>query len=147
KSTRMNFSRLFYSLISLAVALFFLLLGIISLMLPWSPSARSELILFILEHSQTIALLGLGWILIGLSIVVYTLLSARHHYLYLRSGPRSIKIDESIIHSYLETYWKKLFPHAEIPHRVTLKRNKIHVTADLPYVPANEQKAFLAKVN
>lgn len=138
--------RLFYSLISLVIALFFLMLGIVSLMLPWSPSARTDLIQLILEESLVLSLFGAGLLIIGLSIAINIALNARHSYYHLRSGPRSVQVDESIIHDYLDDYWKKLFPHTQIPHRFTLKRNKIHVIADLPYIPKEEQKELLLQV-
>ncbi len=139
-------NRLFYSLISLIVALFFLMLGLMCVMLPWSPSAQTDLIFLILDYSVLIAWFGLSLILIGLSIIIPVTLNARHNYYHLRTGPRSVKIDESIIQSYLDSYWRQLFPHSEVPHRFTLKRNKIHLTADLPYIPADEQKELLLQI-
>lgn len=136
-------NRLFNSLISLVIAIFFLMLGVVSIMLPWSPSARADLIDLILQDSMVLAFFGLGFILIGLSIVIHIALNARHHYYHIKTGPYSIQVDESIIQDYLDSYWRQLFPYAEVPNRFMIKRNKIHITADLPYVPPSEQKILL----
>lgn len=140
-------NRLFYSLISLFIALFFLMLGILCLMLPWSPSARTDLISLILENSTSIAIFGMGLLLIGLIIAINIALGARHSYYKVRTGPRSVQVDENILQSYLDSYWRQTFPTTEIPHRFTLKRNKIQITADLPYIPQNEQKALLTRLS
>lgn len=136
-------NRLFYSLISLVIAIFFLMLGVVSLMLPWSPSAQADLIELIQKDSMNLAFFGFGFILIGLSIVINIALSARHHYYQVKSGPYSVQVDEAIIQDYLDSYWRQLFPRSEVPNRFMIKRNKIHITADLPYVPPSEQKALL----
>jgi hypothetical protein len=139
-------NHLFYSLISLAIALFFLTLGIMCVMLPWSPIVRSDLIQFILEDSIAICLFGFGFVIVGLAVIVNIAFSAKHSYYQLRSGPQSISIDEAIIQEYLNTYWKNLFPQSTIPNRLTIKKNKIHLVANLPYIPLPEQKRFLEKV-
>lgn len=139
-------SNFFYSLISLLTAIFFILLGIASVMLPWSPFVRTELVQFILGDSITIFLFGFAFIIIGLAIAINIILSSRRKYFHLHSGPKSIWIDETIIQDYLITYWKQLFPQSEVPSKLTLKKNKIHLIADLPYIPLDQQKDVLERI-
>lgn len=115
-------------------------------MLPWSPIVRSDLIQFILEDSLAICLFGFGFIVVGLAVIINIAFSAKHSYYQLRAGPYSVSIDEEIIHEYLNTYWKNLFPQSPVPNRLTIKKNKIYLVADLPYIPLPEQKRFLEKV-
>lgn len=139
-------NNLFYSLISLAIAIFFIMLGIISVMLPWSPMVRTDLIQFILEDSIAIFIFGFCLIIIGLAVVINIAFSARRSYYRLRSGPKSIWIDESVIQDYLNSYWKDLFPQSSVPNRLIMKKNKIHLVADLPYIPLAEQKELLERI-
>lgn len=140
-------SNLFYSLINLAIAIFFLMLGLVAILLPWSPMVRTDLIQFILEDSIAIFLFGFVFLIVGLAIVIYTLLSTRRSYYRLKGGPQSVQIDEQVIQDYLDSYWKQLFPQTIVPNRLQIKKNKIHLIADLPYVPPSEQRNVLDRIN
>lgn len=135
-----------YSLISFFVGLFFILLGVIGILLPWSPTVRSLFIRFIQEGSLLIFLFGLGFLIIGTAIAVYVIFSSRKRYYEIRSGENLTMIDEALFQEYLNTYWKQLFPKYDIPNRVTLKKNKIQVTADLPSIPDSQQKALIERI-
>lgn len=139
-------NNLFYSLISLTIALFFLTVGVMCMMLPWSPMVRSDLIQFILEDSIAISLFGFAFLIVGLAVIINIAFSTKHSYYRVRSGPQSISIDEDIIQDYLNVYWKNLFPKSTVPNRLSIKKNKIHLVADLPYIPLREQKPLLEKI-
>lgn len=131
---------------SLFVAFFFIVLGLIGILIPWFPMVRTDVIQFILEDSLAIFLFGFCFVIIGLGCVFYIALNSRRHYYHVRSGPYAVQIDENLIQDYLETYWKQIFPHSSVPSRLQLKKNKIHLTADLPFIPPEEQKATLEKI-
>ena len=137
---------LLYSLISFVIALFFILGGIVCFLIPWSSGIRTELIQFILEDYIALSLFGLAFVIIGAAIAAYILLNSRRHYYTVRSTSHPIHVDESIIEFYINSYWKQLFPDREIPSRITLKQNKISLTADLPYMPAAQQKPLLNRI-
>lgn len=139
-------NNLFYSLVSLAVAIFFIMLGIVSILLPWSPMVRSDLIQFILEESISIFLFGFIFIVVGLAIVVYIILGTKRTYYTLKGGTQSVLIDEGVVQDYLDSYWRELFPKAHVPSRLQIKKNRIHLSADLPYIPYSEQGQVLEKV-
>lgn len=134
------------SLITFTIAIFFTLLGIVCVMIPWSGEVRFGLIRFILEDSLAISLFGLAFIVVGLAIVTYILLSSRRQYYHIKSGSHAVKVDESAIQQYLSLYWKELFPSQDVPCRLALKKNRIHITVDLPHVPLLEQRPLLEKV-
>lgn len=137
---------LFYSLISFIIALFFILIGIVSIMIPWSAGVRSDLIRFILEDSLTISLFGFAFVVIGLAIVINILLNSRRSYYHVKSGQSAITVDEAVIQQYLSLYWKQLFPQSEIPFKLNIKKNRIYLSADLPYQPIEEQRPLLERI-
>ncbi len=137
---------LFFSLISFIIAIFFVLLGIISVMIPWSEEVRYGLVRFILEDALAISLFGCAFIVVGLAIAVNILLNSRRKYYHLRSGCNAIGIDENVIQQYLTVYWQQLFPDHDIPYRLTIKHNKIHINVDLPHLPLQEQRQLLERI-
>lgn len=139
-------SNFFYSLISFIVAIFFILLGIISVILPWSPGVRTMLVQFILEDSLLIFLSGFGLIVIGIALIIHAIFSFKRHYYVIRSDGKLLSIDESLFQDYLNSYWKQLFPNLEVPNRVEIKKNKIYIYADLPDTPLPQQKTLLERI-
>lgn len=101
---------------------------------------------FILQNSLLLFLFGLGVFIIGTALVIQIILSARTHYIVIRSGKNGVHIGEDVIESYLNSYWKELFPGREIPTRLLIKKRKIKVFADLPFIPEEDQKSLLEKV-
>lgn len=138
--------RFFYLASSFIIGSFFFIFGAFSIILPWSLYLRTVTTQFILENTLILSLFGLGFALIGISIVIYTLLKTRHHYVQIRTGELSVTLDENIIHQYLETYWQKHFPKSHVPFNLSLKKHSLQIVADLPPLPFLEQKAFLEQV-
>ena len=138
--------RFFSHLISLIIGSFFLLLGLFCLAFPWSSHLQQEVARLLSEHTLMLSLFGLGFLLIGLSLMSYTFMMTRHSYLTVRTGKLSVKIDEAVVYQYLETYWKEQFPDAHVPFAIQFKKNALQICPELPYLPLNEQKAFLEKV-
>lgn len=136
----------FYYLISFSLAVFFLFLGILGILLPLSPLIRTDLVQFILENSVAICLFGFGFTVIGLIMIINLYLGTKRTYYYIQTGHRLAAVDEAILQDYLDTYWKQLFPQHAIPSKLTLKKNKIKVIADLPYMPKEDQKQLLERI-
>jgi hypothetical protein len=137
---------LFYSLISLIIAIFFIVVGIICVIIPWSPDVQTGIIQFILNESIALSLFGLTVIVIGLAIVANIWVNSRKRHYYIRSKDNTVAADEVLVQQYLNIYWKQLFPEHDIPSRLTLKKNKIHVAVDLPYIPLPEQRNLLERI-
>lgn len=136
----------FYSLITFIIALFFTMVGVVAVMIPWSTPVRDSLVQFILEDALAISLFGFAFIVIGLAIASYILIGTKRRYYHIKSKGGATVVDEAVIQQYLDTYWKQLFPKHEIPCRLTLKNNKIHVSVDFPYLPAADQRPLLERV-
>jgi hypothetical protein len=144
----MNFKlgRFFTLATNFIIGSFFFIFGAFSLALPWSSYLQTATTVFILGHTLILSLFGLGFVLIGLSIVIYTLSKTRHRYVQIRTGNLGIMIDENIVHQYLEAYWQKYFPQSNVPFNLNLKKHSLQIIADLPPLPLSEQKAFLEQV-
>jgi hypothetical protein len=138
--------RFFYLAISFIMGSFFFIFGAFSIILPWSSFLQTVATQFILDNTLILSLFGLGFVLMGLSIVIYTLLKTRHHYVQIRTGHLGITLDENIIHQYLETYWQEQFPQTHIPFNLNFKKNALQVIADLPSFPLQEQKILLERI-
>lgn len=136
----------FYSLISFIVSLFFILFGIICMMFPWDADIRTAAIQFVLENSLAIVLFGFGMFLIGASVIVNLFQNVRKRYYHVRTDANAISVDENIIQSYLNSYWKNHYPNEEIPYRFTINKNKIHLYADLPYCPKPQQQTEVERI-
>ncbi len=138
--------RFFYLAISFIIGSFFFIFGAFSIVLPWSSFLQTIATQFILENTLILSLFGLGFTLIGLSIVIYALLKTRHRYVHIRIGEWGVILDEKVIHQYLEAYWKKHFPKSHIPFNLSIKKHSLQIIADLPSLPLREQKLFLEQV-
>lgn len=136
-------SNIFYAIISAIFSAFFCLLGAFGMMLPWAATLRLDVIHFILNESTSIFLFGFGFFFIGITILLNIFLNSRRRFYHLKGGNGSIILDEMVFHQVLEEYWKRLFPNCQISHQLILKKNKLHIVTDLPYVPEIEQKPLL----
>ena len=136
----------FYSFITFFIALFFILLGIIGILLPWFPAMRIAVINFLNDNSRLTFLFGSSFLAIGIAIILNILFSARgsHYTLKIKKSP--VSIHPELLQNQLQEFLKELIPDQEIPCRLQLKRNQIYVTLDFPYVEPAEQKNLLEQI-
>jgi len=57
-----------------------------------------------------------------------------------------VAVEESVLQEYVNNYWGDAFPTYDIPNRLTVKKNKVHIYADLPYVPKAQQKTLMENI-
>lgn len=137
---------LFYSLLSFIIAIFFVLIGIVSIMMLFSPAIRNDLVQFILENPVMIFLFGFCFLVTGIALLAYIWITAQKKHYTIKSKNHSIWVSEDVFQEYLNSYWKQLFPNHDIPNQVLFQKNKIHITADLPFVPIPEQKSIIQRI-
>lgn len=135
-----------YSIITFIIGIFFVLVGLVCLILPWFPAMQQTLIQFILEDVLAFSLFGAVLVLVGVALILYLVFNARRRYYYVRTEALSIAVDETLFRQYIAQYCKKLFPEKEIPYRMQLKRGKLYISFDFPPYPLEEQKPFLEKI-
>lgn len=138
----------FYASIVLVIALFFIVLGLLSFLIRLSTDVRSEFVSFILEDNLLLSLFGLVSLLIGLALAIHFFNSLKKRYIKINSQHgATYYLDEGLLEDYMKNYWQQLFPQHDIPSHMTIKKNQVSITADLPYVPENQQKALLARID
>lgn len=142
-----KFRRFFHLVISFIIGAFFFTVGVFSIILPWSSHLLGSTIRFLTENTLILSLFGLGFALIGLSMVIYTFLNTRHRYAHIKTGSHATLIDENLIEQYLEAYWKERFPHQSIPFYLTIRKKSLQIVAHLPAVPEDEQHLLLESIN
>lgn len=135
-----------YSLISFVMSLFFIIIGVMCGLLLWSPEARTNFVQFILEDSLTIFLFGLSFFVMGLAMIIHTIINTKKRHYFIKSKNNSLYISEDVFQDYLNTYWMEQFPKHSIPNQIILKKNKAYITAELPFVPFNQQKALIQRI-
>lgn len=139
-------NHLLYSLITLFIAIFFILLGIIAMILPWSENAKAHAISFIVDHSQVIFFFGLSFLCVGLATCLNIVSSSKRRYYRFKVGNTAVSVDGDLIHKYVKTYLKELFPDNEIPLQLTIKRNTIKLVIDLPSIDDAEKEPLLTRM-
>lgn len=139
-------SNFFYYLASFVIAIFFIFFGIISFFLPETEEGLKTLAQFIMQNTWLTYLFGFLFITIGIAILTNIRLNVKKQYYRVKSGKHLTLLDERIFEQYLDTYWKELFPKAEIPSRAHINKNKLYITADLPHIPLSEQKPLLQQI-
>lgn len=139
-------THLFYSLITVVIAFFFMLVGLVSLSLFFSTQMRTDFIQFVLEDHVLLPIFGLTLLAVGIGVLINSFFALRRKTYRISSGNYVTSLDENLFKQYLETYWKQKFPQKEVPCKVCLKRNKILVSADLPFTPVAEQKTLLSHI-
>jgi hypothetical protein len=135
-----------YTLLSFILALFLFVVGFLSLSVALSPFARTEVVSFILENSTYLLLFGIVFLTIGAISFFYLAQNFKRRYYTLKSGQVEIDVSERVIEKYLQNYFKELYPFNEVPCQIDLNKKRAAVIADLPYVPVQEQKALLRKI-
>ena len=116
------------------------------MMFPWFPELSVSMIEFVLENTIAISLFGFAFLTIGITFLANLIISGRHKHYRIKSGTNSVLVDEHLIQQYLEKYWENIFPDHEISNHLQLKNNRICLHADLPYLPLEEQRPLLQRI-
>lgn len=142
----MNFNRFLTLFFASIAALFFLLLGILALLLPWSNSVVEITLSSMREYRWIFTLFGASLVLVGIALIGQIYLASQKKYLTIKTGDNPVFASDSVVRDSLHAYWENLFPEQEIPCRVDIKKNRIFLYVDLPYYPQDKRADFLKKV-
>lgn len=141
-----NFTRFFYLSSRLITGCFIFTLGILTLLLPWSTTVKMGLIHFIETQNLILSFFGLGFILIALSIIFYTVVCSRRSTIHLLIKNQPVDIEISVVEQYMEQYWQKRFPEDLIHSVIQLKKKEILITVDLPTTADHDQDILLNEI-
>ena len=136
-----------YSLITFCIALFFILFGIIGIILPLSTGMQTLAVNLILQQPVLIFLFGISLLAIGIVTALNIMLGTRRQYFHIKVQGQPVSVDSALIQSYVKTYLDDLFPGKEIPFQLKLKKNKISVIVDLPAIDESQQSALLDRIS
>lgn len=134
------------TVIGIFLSLFFLLLALITLFLPWSPTVRTEIVDFLLSNTLALTLIGFAFLMIAIGFIFQLVHGFKRRYISFQEGALKTDISEQAVDDYLKGYFQDLFPYSEVPCQLTLKKKKAHIVADLPYVKPAEQKSLVEKI-
>lgn len=136
----------FFTCIALLFVIFLCLGGIILCVLPWATKIRELLAHWVLDHSSVLALVGLGLLSLGVLLAVAMASMQRRRLYHLKMGDMSVAVSEELLEQYVVEYWKGLFPEVTVPTDVWVNARGIHISAELPSVPFEEQKPLLQRL-
>lgn len=132
--------------VNFVVALFFVMLGLVCLSLPWSSRVKNALITFISESSLMLGIIGFLLLLTGLAIIFYLIFSRSQRTYHVRKENYKFDIDKNVIDTYVKIYFEERFPNEEVSHQISIKKNRLMLAADLPFLPKPEQKPFTEQI-
>ncbi|MGK5595088.1 MAG: hypothetical protein ACSNEK_07005 [Parachlamydiaceae bacterium] len=135
-----------YSFITFITAIFLSVLGFGAILASLFTGIRSHIATFILANPMLLFLFGLALFVCGIALVTYILLSCKRKYVTISPGTNEVLISETLVLEYLKTYWQQLFPENEVTTHLTIKKNKITITANLPAISFEEQRPLLQRI-
>ncbi|MDF2549858.1 MAG: hypothetical protein K0S07_925 [Chlamydiales bacterium] len=142
----MRSSNLLLTVFSAIFAAFLLMVGIFFAILPWWTSFRLAFISFIENQVLVLQMIGLGLFAMGSSLLYTFLVAQKRRYYHVRSATGSVDIDEAVIQAYVDNYWKGAFPNEHISSSISIRKEEISISADLPQVPFEQQRDLLYKI-
>lgn len=138
---------IFSSILTFALGIFFTIFGGMTLLIVWFQGIRLSLFNLVSNYGILLSIFGAGFLFIGISIIAYALIFSRRRYFYIRSGPREITINEDVAKDYVTKYFQKLFSQKDLPCNLTVRRGKILISANLPFIPEDDQQSLTQKIN
>ncbi len=118
----------------------FILAGTVAMLIPWLPTVRTEIVLFVLEKTMLLFVMGVALLIIGLAMIAYVRLSMGQRTFYVRKDSHPVEVQREVLQGVLNIYFKEMFPGMEIPHEAILHRNKVRLYLDFPYIIKEEQE-------
>lgn len=142
----MRLGNLLFSLINLLFAALLVVFGIFVFMIPRAPHFKEMAITLFKDSSSVLTVFGLGLSVIGLLLLAAIYFANRRNYYHITMGGHRFSIDEVVLHKYLASYWKSLFPAVELHHELAIRNNQIYLNVELPHLSIEEQKKTLQKI-
>lgn len=139
-------NNIIYYITNVTVALFFIMFGVLCMLIPLLSPLRTLFVETVQERSVIIFLVGIIFSLLGMAYASYILINAKKRTYHIRKGKHLIDIDQKVIDTYIVNYLTHCFPNMDISHELIIKKKKIMISADLPYVPESEQPTLTEKI-
>ncbi|MBJ7449289.1 MAG: hypothetical protein JHC93_02895 [Parachlamydiales bacterium] len=135
-----------FTLTNLCFIVLLIASGVFFFVLPKIPHFTDIAISFLLGKSWILHTTGAGLCTLGMILLATLYRTGRSRYYNIRMGKRQIDVTEVVVQKIIGRYWKKRFPGQEVHTEILIKRNSIHIIAELPAFPYGEQKNILEKI-
>ncbi|SCA63807.1 Uncharacterized protein SCG7086_BE_00130 [Chlamydiales bacterium SCGC AG-110-P3] len=140
----MRSTTLFYSAMNFLIACFFVLFGLLALILPWIGVLRRSFIELLVSNPFTMSIIGIGFVTVG-AVMLLSICGKQREYYHLKTGDRAVMLADTLFNDYINTFWEQQFPNQEFVSKVSIKGDRIHIVADLPPLPFDQQRPFLKR--
>lgn len=127
------------------VACAFLLLGTLLLVLPWVAHVRTDFVDTLAGNPIAMTLIGISFLAVG-ALLMVSHVRHRYHNYHIRTGQYSVTVDSGVLNGYVDAYWRKVFPDQSVTSDVKVHSDTLHIIANLPPYPFEEQKALLLRI-
>lgn len=140
-------ANLIFSAVQFLTVLVVLGTGIFFVGLPKAPHVRLALSDFFAQDRAVFSFAGYLILLIGAALLVGFCGLYRKPFLRLQMQAQPTSIDLKLVREYVESYWKKRFPHHTTSLEVYLSRKKkIEVIADFPTLEGKQFELSLQEI-
>ncbi len=143
----MRIGSLLFSAIVVLFITCLLVSGLTLLILPFAERFRHGLIYVIAERTTLLGCVGGGLFLLALLLTTAIFSMQRRRYYRLKVGRYAVSVSDEVFEKQVVKYWQGLFPDAVIPMQVWVTPRGIHIDAELPAMPFDEQKPLLERAS
>ena len=135
----------FQLLINLFLSLIILLFGILLISWPFMRAHYAQVFEMLTLYPWITPIAGLILAIIGLSLLSWTSsLLKKGHYVYA-PGITKVLVDEKIFEKTLNNCWKVKFPGKNLSCHALIRRNKLHIIAEIPHLEGRRAKKDFIK--
>lgn len=142
----MKTGNVLFSAVQFVFAVLVILLGGFFIGLQHASHLRLAIARFFSETTISFSLVG--YLILGCGILLLVGFYAMHKGSYYRvdMGKRSLQIDPVVIRTYLDEYWRGVFPGNDLSVEIAFaKGKKLEMFVEFPLLPIEKQKAILEK--
>ena len=142
----MKTGNLLFSAVQFIFVVLILVAGLLFIVLPYSPHLRAAITHFFSQGSAVFSLVGFLTLVCGSLLLLGFYAMYRGSYYTVRMGKNELFVDPAVIHSYVEEYWKSVFPNQDLSIEIDLSKNQtIEMFVEMPMLAPENQHSILEK--
>jgi hypothetical protein len=142
----MKAGNLLFSAVQFVFSSLIILIGGFFIGLQYAPHLRFSIARFFYETTVPFSLLGYLILGCGALLLAGFYGMNRGRYYRIKMGESGLLVDPTVICSYLEDYWKGVFPEHDLFVEVNVSKDeKLELFVEFPLLPLTQQKAVLEK--
>lgn len=144
----MRLGNLLFSAIHLFVVFFIFILGVMSLLVPFSPGLRFSMTYLLAEQSSIFLWIGSFSVSLGTLFFIGLWRLNKKRYLQIKMQHNQTIIEEAIIKEYVQSYWKEMFPSIEPAFDIVIHpHQKLElITQNFPSLEEEQKESLFERV-